>query len=124
MVCFTQCTLFFHYICFLLAVFYIFLVIVWLKKKRRRKKELYSILTIKGYGRYRTPYFWSKGYALMPSATKTIDMALPSFIKQVLLLNSFPCLFLYSYLCKLHKTFYTFWLYTERWRGNGQDKYL
>ena len=33
--------------------------------------------------------FWSKGYALMPSATKTIDMALPSFIKQVLLLNSF-----------------------------------
>ena len=46
--------------------------------------------------------FWSKGYALMPSATKTIDMALPSFIKQVLLLNSFSCLFLYSYLiCKL-----------------------
>ena len=39
--------------------------------------------------------FWSKGYALMPSATKTIDMALPSFIKQVLLLNSFSCLFLY-----------------------------
>lgn len=46
--------------------------------------------------------FWSKGYALMLSATKTIDMALPSFIKQVLLLNSFSCLFLYSYLiCKL-----------------------
>ena len=24
--------------------------------------------------------FWSKGYALMPSATRTIDMTLPSFI--------------------------------------------
>ena len=65
--------------------------------------------------------FWSKGYALMQSATRTIDMTLPSFIhsfihandsiehnywlsqkaQQVLLLNSFPCLFLYSYLCKL-----------------------
>ena len=62
--------------------------------------------------------FWSKGYALTPSATRTIDMTLPSFIhsfihaddsikhywlsqkaKQVLLLNSFPCLSLYSYLC-------------------------
>jgi len=64
--------------------------------------------------------FWSKGYALTRSATRTIDMTLPSFIhsfihadesiehywlsqkaKQVLLLNSFPCLFFYSYLCKL-----------------------
>ena len=59
--------------------------------------------------------FWSKGYALTLSATRTIYMTLPSFIhsfihaddsiehyqkaKQVLLLNSFPCLFLYSYLC-------------------------
>lgn len=24
--------------------------------------------------------FWSKGYALMPSATRAIDMTLPSFI--------------------------------------------
>ena len=24
--------------------------------------------------------FWSKGYALTPSATRTIDMTLPSFI--------------------------------------------
>ena len=84
--------------------------------------------------------FWSKGYALTPSATRTIDMTLPSFIhsfihaddsiehywlsqkaKQVLLLNSFPCLSLYSYLCItpfLHKTFYT-WPYTERWGGGG-----
>lgn len=64
--------------------------------------------------------FWSKGYALMPSATKTIDMALPSFIKQVLLLNSFSCLFLYSYLiCKLLFYIKSFTLFGFTLKGGG-----